>query len=192
MPQHMKVQAMAVEIDDYLQEGLPDEIDEEEDTASISEVSEKASYESGEPSSSSNVDGSPPESKPYPNYTSAKKLIMERHRIVLDDDDPILLMVTLLDEERNLSIKNQDHFQSKLQSILDEKHYALKRLIEDFTRQIYDEAVNSNLKNTIAKLAEETKLVEALRADMKIHRMWVAFLTGVVVLTASLLFITQL
>jgi hypothetical protein len=125
-------------------------------------------------------------------YEEARKMIMERHGVVVDKEDPLLIMVTLLDEQRAQIHKENEATIAKLGDVVEKARRELVGAAEETSRVILDQAVNSNLKNTIAKLASETQLIEALRHELKKHKMWVGILTGITVVTTVMLFISQL
>jgi hypothetical protein len=124
-------------------------------------------------------------------YEEARKIIMERHGMVIDKEDPLLVMVTLLDENRSRTHKDNEEVVEKLRLIVEQAKGELLGAARETSSVILDQAVNSNLKTTLAKLASETQLIESLRHEIKKHKIWVGVLTSITVITTVMLFVTQ-
>lgn len=97
----------------------------------------------------------------------ARKLLAERHGTVVDEGDPVLMLVTLhqgflADYERLLS-----RHSAALESVLGRTGDVVSGSVRESLSVLRDEALEGSLRAVLAKVAEESRSSEALFGRFK-------------------------
>lgn len=120
------------------------------------------------------------------SLADARRLLADSHKVVVGDEDPILMSVTLhqafiadyvalLEEHRRLL--GRDVAQIVTASAL---------RIEESAGTLRDELLNTAVKNVIASVAEQAEKAGLLKLHMRSLLKSIAILTGVSVLAAAI------
>ena len=115
------------------------------------------------------AENAPPEAPPPAamSLQEARQLLAERHGAVVDDDDPVLMLVSLhesfvADLDRLLA----RHAAATAQ-VMSETGRVTAAAVGDALAVLREEALEGALRNTLARIAEETRQSEGLLAAFR-------------------------
>lgn len=98
-----------------------------------------------------------------------KQLLMQKHGLPLRDDDPILMVATMLEVYLNELESFLGRHEAALQKILSAETQKYVREVKGLTEDLLEQAVRANMQNTIQEIvAHQTAMNEFLNVLRKL------------------------
>lgn len=94
------------------------------------------------------------------------KLIAEKHKVALDKDDPLLIQHTMHTVFINDLKRIVDIFGERTRKILEESGEATAGHVRECLQVLKDETLDSSLKQTLARVAQEAATASSVKASL--------------------------